>query len=443
MIAVVAGSLGVEADEPPAFTELEISRILRHSPLRDPPPDPTNPLQADPRAARLGQYLFFDKRLSSNGKISCATCHDPSRSFTDGKPVFEALGRGARNTPALWNVAHNRWFFWDGRADSLWAQAAVPIEHPDEMGFSRVDLARLVSSDAELRSAYHALFGAPPDVSDVRRFPRGARPMPAGLRRAADPPDAAWRAMSGDDRAAVNRLFTNLTRAIAAYQRRIVSRRAPFDVFVEGLRENDAVRRAELTPAAQRGLRLFIGRGECRLCHSGPLFSDGEFHNIGVPSAPSSGADDPGRHRGIDLLLADEFNAAGHYAVPTTGPAPARFGAVLETNRDSPASQRLHHLRRKPDDWGAFKTPSLRNVARTAPYMHQGQFAALSDVLRYYSTLEGAVRHGHHQESLLVPLRLTPEETSDLIHFLEALTDESLDSSLLRPPPSPIPAASR
>jgi len=406
----------VHADEPVTFTDIEKQRIFHHSPVPDPPEDPTNRYEKDPRAARLGQFLFFDTRLSSNGKIACATCHDPARGFADGKPVFEGLRRGKRNTLSLWNVAYNRWYFWDGRADSLWAQAATPIEHPDEMGFSRVEAARLVAGDLDLRRAYESIFG---DLPDLAKLPRRARPVADDPRHA---DDVAWRAMSDADRSAVNRVFVNLAKAIAAYQRQLISRRAPFDEFVTGLCDGDVGKKKAISPAAQRGLKLFVGRANCRLCHSGSLFTDGEFHNTGVPPPPGREADDPGRFRGIDVLLAGEFNAATAFS-----DAP-----------DGSKGRRLRRFRANVDDWGAFKTPSLRNVALTAPYMHQGQLATLGDVIRYYSTLEGAVRPSHHRETVLSPLGLSVDEVNDLTAFLESLTGDSIPQSLRKPPPSPI-----
>jgi cytochrome c peroxidase len=246
-------------------------------------------------------------------------------------------------------------------------------------------VARLIAGDGELRGEYEAIFG----------------PLPGGL--------------EGD---ALDRVFANYGKALAAYQRRLVSRRAPFDVFVEGLREDDAEKRAALTPAQVRGLALFVGKGRCRMCHAGPNFSDGEFHGTGV--APLGGGDpfDPARYEGVRAVLNDPFNALGPHS-------DARAGA---------AAEKLETLARGPETWGEFKTPTLRNVARTAPYMHQGQFASLADVVRFYSTLEGSAPPGHHQEQVLQPLELTEDEQADLIAFLESLTDENLDPSLLAPP---------
>jgi cytochrome c peroxidase len=389
--AVLAASLlGLGAGAPvlrAGFTPAEVRRILQHSPLLAPPADTSNARSDDPAAARLGQFLFFDPRLSGNGHLSCASCHDPAKAFTDGRPVSEGVHRGRRNTPALWNVAYNRWFFWDGRADSLWSQALKPMESPEEMANTRDGVYRLVRDDAEIRAAFETVFGA---------FP------------------------AAGDRAAVNRVFASVGKALAAYQRRIVSRDAPFDAFAEGLRAGDPARMAPLSESARRGLALFVGRGQCRTCHVGPNFTDGEFHDIGVP--PAAGLEkDTGRADGVTRLRNDEFQAGGAFSDDRQGEA-ARSTAFLDASAPSA---------------GRIKTPSLRNVALTAPYMHQGQLATLRDVLRYYSTLEGRTPPGLHDEKILVPLHLTEQETADLIAFLESLTGAPLPSDLLRRPASP------
>lgn len=414
----------VQPDESGAvrFTEQEQRRIFQHSPLPPPPPDPTNAVADNPDAARLGQRLFFDPRLSGNGQVSCATCHLPERHFADGKPLAEGVMRFERHTPALWNVAYNRWYFWDGRADTLWSQALQPIEQPEEMGGSRTGVARLIASDRELRAAYEQVFGPIGELDDPRRFPPGARPQPGGATR---PEHAAWEAMNPADREQVERVFVNAGKAIAAYERRLLSRRSAFDLFVEGLRSGDPQKLAALPAPAQRGLRLFVGRGNCRLCHGGPNFTDGEFHSVRVPPLESGPPRDPGRYRGIEQVLANPFNAAGRYS----------------DQRDGPAADKLRYLARKPEDWGRFKTPSLRNVALTPPYMHQGQFATLDEVLEHYSTFPRALPPDHHQqETILVPLNLTPEEKADLKAFLESLTDIDVDRTLLRAPWEQVPA---
>lgn len=380
----VSARPGAGADEPP-LTPLEREILLRHSPVPDPPPDTTNRVADDPRAAALGRALFFDPRLSKDGRVSCATCHDPARAFADGRALSQGLGRGRRNTPALWNLAHARWFFWDGRADSLWAQALQPFETPAEMGSTRAAVLGVVRADPGLRQAYEQVFGPLHDPA------------------AAEPREQA-------------RAFANLGKAIAAFERTLVSARAPFDVFVAGLRDGDAAKLQALSPAALRGARLFVGRGNCALCHAGPLFSDGEFHDLGLPLGDDEESADPGRRAGLEALQRDEFGAAGVYS----------------DDRDGPRARALRHLR-PPDEAGAeIKTPSLRNVALTAPYMHRGQFADLDAVLAFYSTHAGRRALPSPRERLLVPLHLTAQESADLKAFLEALTDVSA-TPLMRP----------
>ena len=396
------------------FTDQERARILQYTPLGRLPADPTNAVADDPRAARLGQALFFDPRLSRAG-FSCASCHVPPHAFTDGKPVSEAIARGRRRTPSLLNVAYRRWFFWDGSKDTLWSQALSPIENETEMGGSRLAVAHLVYSDAKLRGAYESLFGTVPEIRDPARFPPAGRPAAPGSSGGDDPLAAAWKGMNDADRFAVDRIFACVGKALEAYERRLVGSGSNFDLFLAELRAG--AEGASLSEPAKRGLRLFVGRGNCRVCHSGPDFSDGEFHDIGIPPAAGA-AVDSGRYGGIDELLADTFNVRGPYS-----DAPAPQGA-----------DKLRGLRRQPEHWGQFKTPSLRNVAIRPPYMHQGQLATLRDVLRFYSTREGALPPGPAQERLLVPLHLTDDETNDLIAFLESLTDAPLDDVLLFPP---------
>ncbi len=415
---VAAASAAAAAPAAVEFTPQEIERIRKHSPLPPVPDDGTNRFATDERAARLGQFLFFDPALSANGKISCATCHDPALGFGDGKKIFEGLGPGERHTQALWNVAYNRWYFWDGRADSLWSQAIKPLENPIEMGFSRVDLVRRIAADDRLRAAYVAIFGALPDVSDEQRFPRGARPL---SERPSDPGHKAWSAMRDDDKRAVNGVLASAGKALAAYERKLVSHDAPFDRFVAGLADGDAAKLAALSESARRGLRLFVGKANCRACHGGPNFSDGEFHNNRIRPLEGGALRDPGRYRGLTQLRADVFDAAGEFS----------------DERHGPAAERLARLAGGPQTWGQFKTPSLRSVARTAPYMHQGQFATLADVLRFYSTLEGAAPADHHPEKLLSPLKLSAEEQGDLIAFLESLTGAPLAEELLVAPDAP------
>lgn len=413
---------------PVELTDGEIEMLRTLTPLGDPPSDPTNQHDGDSRAARLGHALFFDTRLSANDAISCATCHDPRQRFIDRREVAEAIGKGTRNTPTLLNVAHQRWFTWDGRDDSMWAQALEPMEHPLEMGGNRVAIVRLIDRDPAYRTAYERVFGPLPPLDQTRiagpRIPAEGRPPRADVPDPeADPLAQAWHRMRELDQDRVNRVFANVGKALAAYQRLLTDTNAPFDRFVAGLSADGTASTVPLSAAELRGLKLFLGKGGCIGCHHGPMLSDGEFHNIGAPTPDGGLPRDAGRYAGIDLLKGSEFRAAGPYS-----DAPESSRAVVS-----------EALVNSPENWGAFRTPSLRGVGATAPYMHAGQFATLHDVVRFYSTLEGASQLDHHQESLLAPLHLTDEEIDDLVAFLETLTGQGPSSEeLLQAPSGPI-----
>ncbi len=395
------------------WSERDLRRIATLAPLPDAPRNPTNAYADDPRAAELGRRLFFDPRFSSDGKVSCATCHDPALGFADGKQVAHTLGRSERHTPSLWNVAHQRWLFWDGRADTLWAQAVQPLENELEMGGDRVALVQALRADVTLRSSYEELFGALPDVSG---WPARAKPMPE---RGDDPRHVAWVSMSAETRTVVNRVVSNFGKALEAYQRKLTRDNSPFDRFAAALARGDTdAAGAVLSPQAQRGLALFLGKGNCRSCHGGPNFSDGEFHNIGVPPLGGGKPTDPARFAGAAAVLADEFNARSEFS----------------DAREGEAALKLETLEPSPQSFGEYRTPTLRNVALSPPYMHQGQFATLRDVLRFYSTLEGATQVGHHQEQTLQPLELTEIEIDELVAFLESLTGEPPDARWLTAP---------
>jgi cytochrome c peroxidase len=393
------------------FTAEELEKILQHSPLGDPPRDPTNAFFENADAAVLGQRFFFDPGFSADGKVSCATCHSPDRGLGDGRSLPERFPVD-RNVPSLWNAAYNRWFFWDGRVDSLWSQALKPLENPREHATTRLQVVHRVAETPVLRAGYERVFGALPDFSDARRFPRAGGP---GVLPAGSPLHAAWASMVDADRAAVDRVFANVGKAIAAYERKLVSRRSPFDVFVEGVRARDEARMAALSAEARRGLKLFVGKANCRFCHSGPNFTDGEFHNIGIP--PLRGGMTASRFEAIDTVQKDPFNTRG----------------VFSDDRAAGA-QKLDFLPKLQDTWGQIKTPTLRNTAKTAPYMHQGQFGSLHDVVNFYSTLDGMVQAGHSERFILAPLRLMPGEIASIVAFLESLTDEAVDPALLKAP---------
>lgn len=358
------------------FTQGELRQIRKLSPLAELPANQTNAVADDPVAARFGQRLFFDARLSANGAVACATCHDPAKGFSDGLAVSQGIGRTDRHAQALWNVGYGRWYFWDGRVDSLWSQAIQPLLDAREMGATPGHLRAVVAGDAPLRSGYERLFGT-----------------------AEGQPD--------------DRFLSNLGKALEAYQRQIVSRGSDFDAMVAGL---DGGAGDRLGEAAKRGLRLFVGRGGCTNCHAGANFSDGEFHNIGLPRLPELPRDS-GRFEGIRRLKAERFSGAGEFS----------------DDRGEAANIKLRYLVVKTNNLAEFKTPSLRHVAETAPYMHDGRFATLREVLDFYSELPGDPPLGHREETL-VPLRLSERDKGDLEAFLRSLTGQPLAGALLRAP---------
>jgi cytochrome c peroxidase len=397
------------------FNAEEAERVLRLTPLPPVPPDPTNAWSDDPDAAHLGRWLFFDPRLSSNGEVSCATCHNPATGFSDGRTLSEGLSTTGRHAPSVWNAAYNRWMFWDGRADSLWAQALQPLEDVREHGFDRVAAVHLIAGDAELRAAYEAIFGALPDLSGLPEHAKPtAEPADAAL-------DAAWWAMTDAEREAVDRIWSHLGKAIAAYERTVVTRHAPIDDLVAAYRDNDQTALGAADPAVVEGLQLFVGRGNCHFCHLGPGLTNSEFHNIGLGPRDWLSASDRGRFDGIPVVLADPFNGAGAWS-------------------DDPAagSEKLDPLWASAESLGQFKVPTLRNVRLVGPYFHGGQFDTLEEVVGYYNRLDETPTWGH-REDLMRPLQLDAAGEAALVAFLDALTGDDLDAVATTPPPSPLP----
>ena len=417
LTAILGAAAPAAPDERVLYTADELARIYRRSPLGALPAGPANGVADSAPAAALGQFLFFDTRLSANGEVACATCHQPARGFSDGLALAKGLAAGTRNTPSLLNAALNHWFFWDGRADSLWSQALQPLEGPREAGGDRLHIAHLVADDAALSAAYQRVFGELPPLADTARFPPHARPDPDPRSSMAE----AWQAMAPADRTEIDRVFSNIGKAIEAYERKLIGGASPFDTYVEGLRTGDPAKEAALSPAAARGLKLFVGAANCHTCHTGPALSDGEFHNLGLPLLPGE-EPDRGRAAGMTLLHADIFNAAGPFSDEPT----------------EIAKQRLETLPPPKSQLGAFKTPSLRNVALSAPYMHDGRFATLPEVLEFYAQGKPA-SHGRlvgtRDLTLNLVPRLTPEQRSDLVAFLGALTGAPLPAALTEPPP--------
>ncbi|MBD9355170.1 hypothetical protein IE877_04630 [Methylomonas sp. EbA] len=386
-------SLTIQASGRANWTESELTllRSLALSSLPPLPADPSNRFADSPAAVELGRRLFFDRRLSSNGKVACASCHDPERGFQDGRALAKGVGRASRRAMPLTGMAYSPWLFWDGRKDSQWSQALGPLENSNEHNLSRGRLAKLVL--AYYRPEYRAVFGAPADLTAV---PENAGPLGNKSAR------RAWSRLQDTERDGVNRVFANVGKAIAAYERGITWGESRFDAYVRALWDDAPVRQENSLSATEvAGLKLFIGKAHCVECHRGPLFSDLDFHNTGVPIRPGLPRD-LGRLAGAEQVVADEFNCLGPYSDAN----PEQCRELNFINKSDPRLLR------------AYKPPSLRNVAERPPYMHAGQFPSLQAVIGHYSRAPAAPEG----RSEIKPLHLNGAEIRQLIAFLKTLS---------------------
>jgi cytochrome c peroxidase len=314
---------------PAAFTDEEAHRIAGHGPWPAPwKRDPSNRVSGNANAIDLGERLFFERRLSTNGEISCSRCHLPERNWSDGLPRAVGLEEVDRNALSVVNVRYQHWFGWDGAHDSLWAQSINPILDPRELGMSAASVARLLRGDTDLSCRYRKTFGTAPGADDEK-------------------------------------ILVDAAKALAAFQETLVSGRTAFDEFREALARGDRTAMAGYPEAAQQGLRLFIGKAGCDGCHVGPAFTNGEFYANGVAQKDS----DSGRYEGVKKLLADPANLLGPYND--------------DPQRSTAAGTRQVSL--EPSDLGEFRVPSLRTLESSMPYMHNGSIASLRDVVKRYS----------------------------------------------------------
>jgi cytochrome c peroxidase len=354
------------------------------------PADSSNQYADDPRAAAFGQELFFDTRFSANGEVACGTCHLPEKQFQDGTALAHGVGTTDRRTMTLIGSTYSPWFFWDGRKDSQWAQALGPMESPVEHGSNRIHYAHLI--DQFYRTEYEEIFGTMPEVSHLPLV-TGSIQSPEVI--------AAWDSMSAEDREAVTRIYVNMGKSIAAYERLLLPAGSRFDRYVEAVLNGDYESADQILNADEiAGLKLFIGKANCTNCHNGPLFTNNDFHNTGVPAAKGL-PDDHGRAKGVQQVMADEFNCLSLYSDADESECSELKYMVSEG----------HQLERQ------FKPPSLRNVAARGPYMHAGQFATLEEVLNHYNTAPEAPA-GHSE---LEPLNLNEKQIAQIISFLKTL----------------------
>ncbi|MGH9765555.1 MAG: cytochrome-c peroxidase, partial [Blastocatellia bacterium] len=312
----------------------------------------------------LGKELFFDKSLSADGTVSCSSCHDPARAFTDGKKVAEGIGgrKGGRNVPTLLNAMFNADQFWDGRVETLEEQVRQPLVNPDEMGNSSLDeVVRKVQQNSGYDAKFKAAFGEPATIGEIGK-------------------------------------------AIAVFERTLVSGNSAVDRYLAG-------DRAAMSESARRGMGLFAGRARCTVCHSFvaafaptqsfPFFTDQMYHNTGVA------ANDPG------------YSALAQRAAELAKHRPSR--QQLDQLAKEPGALALGRFLVTGNtlDIGAFKTPSLRNVDLTGPYFHDGSVNSLAEVVKFY--LKGGNRNPNIDWEL-TPVNLTEQDQSDLVEFLKSLS---------------------
>lgn len=312
-----------------------------------PPPDPTNEYADDPGAAALGKQLFFDTALSPNA-VACSTCHDPAKELGDGVAQSLGVAKVDRNSPNIALSSHARWQFWDGRAENLWTQALGPPEDSKEIGSTRLYIAHQIAQ--RYQAAYDAVFTKYPlpDLSDAARFPATGKPG-----------DAAWQGMTAADQDAVTRIYVNMGKAIAAFERTFRVKPNALDRYIAG-------DRAALAPAAKEGLASFFKSG-CHQCHWGPRLTNDAFHVLRFPTGKQDGTADRGRADGVAKLLGAELHLGTKWS---DAQKPVRPFVEL-----SPPP---------PSMVGAFKTPTLRGLPKSGPYGHGGRFTTLAEVAKHY-----------------------------------------------------------
>ena len=328
-----------------------------------PQTDPGNRVSGQRLAIELGRRLFHDPRMSPVGYIACVTCHQPDRSFTDLKARAHGLADLPRNTPTLVNLAGQPWYGWDGASDSLWLASIRPLLDEREFDSNPAIVARLFARDPDLAACYRKVFG----VSAQHNH---------------------------------QRTVVNVGKALAAYQETLVSARTPFDDFRDALAQDARATSPTYPAAALRGLKLFVGDAGCIACHNGPKLTDHRFHAVGGVPSGNWTTQDTGRLQGVVKLRAGDLNLLGRYNDDPT-------------RRNAAATQQL-----KPDDAlrGRFRTPGLRNIANTGPYLHDGRLDRLDDAVRHPQPLR--IVAGRQ-----VAVQLSRPQAEDLVAFLRSLTE--------------------
>lgn len=356
------------------FTRQELAIIGSFGPWpQSPPMDPGNEFSGLDWAERLGEKLFGDADLSGNQKISCQTCHQPKLGFSDGLPTAIGTASHTRNTQTLWNAGFQHWFGWDGGTDSLWSASLRPLLSSIEMDSDIFSIASRFRNKVYFKEALQA------------------QSMSSFLASLTD-----------------EQLVVFIAKTIGAYTRTLVSGQSDFDHFRDALKSGDLTAQRRYSISSRRGLRIFIGEANCHVCHFGPNFSNGEFHDTGRPFFTGVGQVDPGRYEGIKRVKSDRYNLAGIFN-----------GAEISEEVLKTTNVKIGQA-----NFGQWRTPTLRNLVFTQPYMHDGSLVTLRDVVDAYADIDPARLH-QDGEAILKPLDLDERGRQDLVNFLKSLSVSS------------------
>ena len=391
-ILLTSGVPGAFAQSKVEFSEQEINAITSHGPWPvTVPPGAANELSGLRWAEKLGESLFSDITLSANQSVSCASCHQPENGFTDKLPVGIGLEKGVRNTQGLLDVGLQRWFGWDGGADSLWAATLRPMFNAHEMGNDISSLAKTLRSNELLLTALQSNFIGHSGNNISNNDTQSSNSSTSDNKRLVGLND--------------EELVVIAAKSIAAFMRTLRSGRTEFDRYRDALANGDVSAQLRYSESAKRGLKIFIGKANCRVCHFGSNFSNGEFHDTGRPFFTGVGVVDSGRYDGIKRVKQDRFNLLGQYGETSS-----------HTDKLKTKDVKLSQL-----NWGQWRTPSLRNLILTGPYMHDGSLETLRDVVDAYADIDPDRLHAEG-ESILKPLDLNNDQRNDLVNFLRTLS---------------------
>lgn len=390
LIACVIAFVGHAAASDPSSLFLDRALPFTLTQLEKPARDPSNRFSGDIDAIALGEQLFFDENLSRSGKISCASCHVTDGKFIPNESIPAQSDRTFRSVPSLLGAAYSDFLFWDGRADSLWAQALGPLETMSEHDLTRTEVVQYVSN------AYRH------DWPEMENLTENLRASPVGDQHARE----AWATLTLEAQSLINQRFADVGKYIAAYEETLAIPTSAWDDWISDA-VNDPAKTAEIPASIIRGFNLFVGPAKCAQCHHGPLFSDFDFHNTGMPSRAGR-AMDLGLQGGLLIVLNSPFNCQGRFSDAGSEDCKPLEFINLSMSRSI----------------GAFRTPTLRSVSQKSVFGHAGQFSDLRDVIRHYQAApESPLRNLARAPagSDIQPLNLTETDIDDLVAFLESL----------------------